>query len=54
MLAKQVLIKTNLAAWERSLPFQLAIFLRILSTRGWISSLLNFSKWRGNRKFFLL
>jgi len=55
MLAMQVLIKSNLAAGERSLPFQLAIFFfKILSTKGFISSLLKlFSKCRGTPKYLI-
>jgi hypothetical protein len=43
ILARQVLIRVSLAAWDRSFPLHPAIFLRILSIRGWTSSLLNFS-----------
>ena len=52
MLAKQVLISITLAAEERSLPLQLAIFFRILSTRGCNSYLLILSKWRGTPRYF--
>ena len=54
MLAMQVLIKRNLAGGERSLPFQLAnFFFKILSTKGFISSLLKFSKCRGTPKYLI-
>jgi hypothetical protein len=39
ILAKQVLSNMALAASERSFPLHPEIFLRILFTRGWISSL---------------
>jgi hypothetical protein len=39
ILDKQVLISIALAANESNLPLQPAIFLRILSTRGYMSSL---------------
>jgi hypothetical protein len=44
ILAKHVLINTTLAARDNKLPFQPAVFLRNLSTKGSISCLLRLSK----------
>jgi hypothetical protein len=52
MLDKQVLTKTNLLLYAKSLPFQPVALLIILSNTGCKSSLLSLSKCRGIPNYF--